>query len=76
MSSSKHAPVRAQVGGRPVACLVCGANEFFDREVKLNSSWAEGFGLGWANKSATGLICTTCGYVHEFAGDALQVQRS
>jgi hypothetical protein len=40
---------------------------FIDREVKLNTTGAEFFGMGWANQSATGLICQVCGYVHVFA---------
>ena len=31
------------------------------------------FDLSWANRAATGLICTTCGYVHEFVGSELQL---
>lgn len=63
--------VIAEVAGRTFACLVCGAGEFVEREIKLNSSGMELLDLGWANESATGLVCTRCGFVHEFAGDAL-----
>lgn len=50
---------------------MCGGREFFDREVKLNSSGMEFMGLAWANQSALGLLCATCGYVHEFVGDSV-----
>jgi hypothetical protein len=40
---------------------------FIDGEVKLNTTGAEFFGMGWANQSATGLICQVCGYVHVLA---------
>jgi len=63
----------ATVGGQPLRCLVCGAGQFRDREVKLNSSGAELFDLGWANESATGLICLQCGHVHAFVGDAVKL---
>jgi hypothetical protein len=36
----------------------------------------EFLGVEWANASATGLICTDCGYVHEFAGDAVQLYKT
>jgi hypothetical protein len=51
-------------------CWVCQGVLFFDREVKLNSSGAELFNMGWANQSATGLICRECGYVHLVAAGA------
>jgi hypothetical protein len=63
----------ATVHGRALHCLVCGGGEFWDREVMLNSSGMEFMNLAWANQSALGLICTTCGYVHEFVGDAVSL---
>ena len=50
----------------PFSCTVCQGRLFADREVKLNTSGAEFFGLGWANQSARGLVCLRCGYVHLF----------
>lgn len=29
-------------------------------------------GLDWMNRSGDGAVCTTCGYVHVFLGDAHQ----
>jgi hypothetical protein len=70
---SKRQPRLVTVHDRPLRCLVCGADEFWDREVKLNSTGLELFDLGWANRSALGLICATCGFVHEFLGDAVSL---
>ncbi|MGW8375502.1 hypothetical protein [Streptomyces sp. ODS28] len=67
--------VRAAIGDRWVTCQVCGAEEFRERGVKLNSTGMEFMSLAWADESATGLICLTCGYVHLFAGGALTVQK-
>jgi predicted nucleic-acid-binding Zn-ribbon protein len=67
----KRKPVVAEVAGREITCLVCGGREFVDRPIKLNTAAAELFDLGWANQTATGLICTACGYVHEFVGDGV-----
>ena len=47
-------------------CLVCGHNEFWQREAKLNSTAAELFGLAWANTSAACVVCANCGYIHWF----------
>jgi hypothetical protein len=47
-------------------CHVCQGKLFFNREIKLNTSGAEFFNLGWANQSATGLVCERCSYLHVF----------
>lgn len=72
----KRKPVTAMVGDRPIQCLVCGGEQFWDRAVQLNTSGMEFLGIEWANASATGLICADCGYVHEFVGKALQLYKS
>jgi len=69
-------PVTAEVAGRRVTCVICGAEEFVDRPIQLNTAGMELFDLGWANRSATGLICTTCGYVHEFVGSELALHKA
>jgi len=70
---SNRAPSLATVAGRPLRCLICQGNLFTDREIKMNTSGMEFFDLGWANRSSLGLICTSCGYVHEFLGDGIQL---
>jgi predicted nucleic-acid-binding Zn-ribbon protein len=65
--------VLADVDGRQLACLICGAVEFTERPVKLNTTGAEFFGIEWANRTATALICKNCGYVHEFFGGTLEL---
>ncbi|WP_374985416.1 hypothetical protein [Streptomyces fradiae] len=69
-------PLHAQVGDRAVRCLVCGGDTFREREVKLNSTGMEFFDLAWANESARGLICWSCGYVHLFVNDDLKLHRA
>lgn len=63
----------ATISRNPFRCLVCRSELFFDREVKLNTTGAELFDLGWANQSATGLVCAQCGYVHLFLNDAIEL---
>ena len=72
----KRKPVNAEAAGRRVTCLICGADEFVDRPIKLNTAGMELFDLSWANREAMGLICTTCGYVHEFVGSELQLYKA
>jgi len=69
-------PVTAMVGSNALRCLVCGGGEFWNREVKINTTGMEFLGMEWANSSALGLVCTGCGYVHEFVGDAVQMYES
>ena len=66
-------PVTATYDGKPIACLICDSEHFMKREIKLNSTGLELLDLGWANASATGLICIACGFVHEFAGNMIQL---
>jgi hypothetical protein len=53
-------------GRHPFVCGVCQGKVFDSREIKLNTTGAEFFNMGWANQSATGLVCQTCGYLHTF----------
>jgi hypothetical protein len=50
----------------PFTCGVGQGKLFTAREIKLNTTGAEFFNLGWANKSANGLVCSQCGYLHAF----------
>ena len=60
----------------PFRCQVCQSDFFFDREVKLNTTGAELFDFGWANQSATGLVCSRCGYVHLFLNNAIELWKA
>jgi hypothetical protein len=55
------------------SCPVWAGSLYFDREIKLNTTGAEFFDLGWANESATGLVCQRCGYLHTFVSDAVEL---
>jgi predicted nucleic-acid-binding Zn-ribbon protein len=61
-----EAKIHVLVGDQPLACLVCGHDGFYPREVKLTTSGMSMMNLEWANKSGTGVICLRCGYVHTF----------
>ncbi|MFF7438940.1 hypothetical protein [Streptomyces sp. NPDC008122] len=67
--------VQAMIGEHPILCLMCDNDTFRKREVKLNSTGMELFDLAWANESATGLICRSCGYVHLFVNRDLGFHR-
>jgi predicted nucleic-acid-binding Zn-ribbon protein len=53
-------------------CHVCGGLDFARREVKMTTSGMTFFDLDWLNRSADGVICTRCGFVHAFMADAHQ----
>ncbi|MFI8323846.1 hypothetical protein [Streptomyces sp. NPDC085529] len=67
--------VHAAIGQRPILCLMCDGDAFRRREVLLNTTGMELFNMAWANRSATGLICASCGYVHLFVNPALRTWR-
>jgi predicted nucleic-acid-binding Zn-ribbon protein len=66
-------PVLVTITRIPFVCQVCRAEQFYEREVKLNTTGMELFDMAWANQSATGLVCARCGYVHLFLNDALEL---
>ncbi|MFI6417399.1 hypothetical protein ACIBG6_08295 [Streptomyces sp. NPDC050842] len=68
--------VHGEIGDKKIHCLMCGGDVFREREVKLNSSGMEFFNLAWANESANGLICCSCGYVHLFVPGRLKIYRA
>ena len=55
-----------------LACQVCGGLEFAQREIKMTTTGMTMFDLDWLNKSADGVICVRCGFVHTFMADAHQ----
>jgi hypothetical protein len=57
----------------PLLCLACRGQLFSEREIKLNTSGMEFFGLEWANRSGTALICDRCSFVHTFAGEGFEM---
>lgn len=59
-------------GRHPFTCHVCQGYLFIEREIKINTTGAEFFGFGWANESATGLMCTRCAYLHVFMQGAVE----
>jgi hypothetical protein len=63
-------------GRQPFTCTVCGGELFTSREVKLNTTGAELFNLGWANASANGLVCEGCGYLHTFVSGSIEMWKS
>lgn len=71
--SARPAVVTIGPDRRPFSCLVCQGKLFFDREIKLNTSGMEFFGIEWANQSAMGLVCARCGYVHTFLNDSIEL---
>ncbi|MET7638146.1 zinc ribbon domain-containing protein [Streptomyces sp. NPDC005438] len=67
--------MRVFLGERQVHCQFCQHDSFDQREVKLNTTGMSLLNLDWANKSAVGLLCKECGYVHMFMNDRLRFIR-
>lgn len=54
------------INGRELRCVVCGNNQFWQREAQLNTAAASFFNFDWANPSGICVICEDCGYIHWF----------
>ncbi|MGC4173952.1 hypothetical protein [Demequina sp.] len=61
---------RLQVHDKFFACLVCGGDRFEQREILMNTAGATFFDFDAFNRAADGAICVSCGFVHQFAGEA------
>ncbi|HUR62511.1 MAG TPA: hypothetical protein VM286_09140 [Candidatus Thermoplasmatota archaeon] len=60
-------PQAFRVGGKDLACLVCGGGRFWSKRILLNTAGLTFMKLDWANRDAVAVICSACGYVHSFA---------
>lgn len=58
-----------EVLGRPFTCHVCQGTGFYSRPVQLNTAGLTFMDLDWLNRSADGVTCAGCGYVHLFFGE-------
>jgi hypothetical protein len=55
-----------------LSCQVCRGLMFAGREIKMATTGMTFLDLDWLNRSAEGVICIRCGFVHTFMGDAHQ----
>jgi len=49
-----------QVLNKEIVCPVCSNTKFVAKEILLNTSAMTFFGLDWANRQASALVCTNC----------------
>jgi hypothetical protein len=56
-------PQQFEIAGVAVSCTICAHDRFWQRRAQLNTPLATMFGLDWANRSATCLVCDNCGYI-------------
>jgi len=66
-AATEITPIRYSINDRPLKCPHCGGEDFADGKALLNTAGAELFGLAWANRSATTLLCGECGNIQWFA---------
>lgn len=59
---------RYEAAGVEVACTHCRGTLFESRQVLLNTRGLTFLNLDWLNRSATALVCESCGLVQIFAG--------
>lgn len=67
MARTNHdEPTTVEVLGRPLRCYVCEYDNFWHRNVQLNTGLATFFNFDWIDPSATCCICARCGHIHWF----------
>ena len=62
----KDQPESVAVKGRPLRCVVCQHDYFYERRAQLHGGVATFFNLEWASPTCTCVVCAHCGYVHWF----------
>jgi hypothetical protein len=60
----KGEPARYLASGKEIVCEHCGHKEFNEGQAQLNTAGMTFFGLDWANRTATTLMCDACGRIH------------
>jgi len=61
--------MRYSADGAAIVCPCC-RNDTFDKDYRqLNSRGATFFGLDWANRNATILVCQRCTYISWFMSE-------
>lgn len=65
-------PARYSAAGIRVACLHCKGELFQEQEAMLNKTSSTFFGMDWADKSGTALICEQCGLIQWYAKKPLR----
>jgi len=55
-----------EVRGIQIRCSHCGSIRFSERKAQLNTAGMTFLNLDWANKSATVLVCESCGKLEWF----------
>ena len=61
---SNQPPGEFELLGKQITCTHCGDTEFEEGKAQLNTPGLTFFGLDWANRTASVLICTKCGCIH------------
>ena len=61
------------IAGKKIVCPNCGSDKFQMRDVLLNTSAMSFFGLDWANRSASALICTGCTRIEWYLDKPLSI---
>lgn len=64
--AKKKNPNRVHVGTKQLTCPFCEHDQFFQREIRLNTAGMSALGLDWLNQAAEGLVCAECGRVEMF----------
>ena len=59
-------PETATVRGKPLNCIVCANETFWQKRAQLHGGVLTFFDLEWASPTCDCLVCSACGFVHWF----------
>ena len=62
----KDEPETCTVRGKPLQCIVCGNETFWQKHAQLHGGVLTFFDLEWASQTCDCLVCSACGFVHWF----------
>ena len=62
----KEEPETIELNGKPLRCVVCQHDTFYQRKAQLHGGVATFFDVEWASPTYLCLICSECGYIHWF----------
>ncbi len=65
-SKEDKKPEPCLVKGKEIQCLICGQDQFFERQAQLNTRQATLMGLDAYNAQGICAVCANCGFIHWF----------
>lgn len=66
MTTMKTDPVKAEMDGHQLKCLMCGHESFHKRKTHFDTALLTGLNPQWTHNQGYCLVCDHCGFIHWF----------